>query len=204
MPRNIHSEPRVTISGGSCSLEMRNAFIPPPAIPNKRVIHAAAGSGKLQSRHTAPNTTAARPIMEPTDRSIPPVMITGVSAIASKPSSTLKRRTSKKLLALRKFCAIAENSATSASNPASSLLTPVDRAGTRNCLLPASGSTSRIVDYRSQNDSALNSSFPIGAHAEECQRRTDCTEESAAENSSSDCSNASSNRRSAYDHGRND
>src|SRR5215470_4115801 len=204
MPRNIQNEPRVTISGGSCSFEMRNAFRPPPAIPDRRAIHAATGNGKFQSRHAVPNTTAARPIIEPTDRSIPPVMITGVSATASNPSSTLKRRTSTKLLVLKKFCAIAENSATCPSNAARRIHTPAGTTGMRNRLMPAPGSTSRIVDYRSQNDSALNRSFPISTHAKECQRRTDRSEQNDAEHTSSDRSNTSSNRRSPDNNSGND
>src|SRR5262245_15318592 len=204
MPRNIQNEPRVTISGGSRSFEMRSAFRPPPAIPDMRAIHAAAGTGKFQSRHAAPNTTAARPIIEPTDRSIPPVMITGVSATASNPSSTLKRRTSTKLLVLKKFCAIVENSATCPSNAPRRIHTPAGTTGMRNRLMLASGSTSRIVDYRSQNDSALNGSFPISTHTKECQRRTDSSKQNDAEHSSSDRSNTSSNRRSAYNDSGND
>ena len=47
---------------------------------------------------------------------MPPLMMTGVNATASSPSSTLRRVTSKKFPSVKKFCAIAENSATSASS----------------------------------------------------------------------------------------
>ena len=48
---------------------------------------AAVGFGALGGG-VIPNRTAHRPIIEPTDRSIPPVRITGVMATASRPIST--------------------------------------------------------------------------------------------------------------------
>ena len=57
---------------------------------------AAAAIGQPPSRHNTPNTTAESPMIEPTDRSMPPVIMIGVIASASSPNSTLKRTTSKK------------------------------------------------------------------------------------------------------------
>ena len=56
-----------------------------------------------QSRHNLPNNTADSPISEPTDKSMPPATITGVSATASKPISTLRRTTSNALSRVKKF-----------------------------------------------------------------------------------------------------
>ena len=50
-----------------------------------------------------PNNTAHRPIIEPTDRSMPPVRITGVIATASRPISTECLNTLEKFLSVRKF-----------------------------------------------------------------------------------------------------
>src|SRR5262249_4900692 len=58
-------------------------------------------------RQSLPKSTADRPISEPTERSIPPLTITGVSATASSPISTLSRTTSKALARVRKFVPIA-------------------------------------------------------------------------------------------------
>ena len=73
-------------------------------------------SGSPPSRHAAPKTTAASPIIEPTERSMPPVIITGVSASASSPSSTLSRTTSKKLAVVKKLGASAEKAAISSAS----------------------------------------------------------------------------------------
>ena len=48
----------------------------------------AAGIGRPASRQSRPRITADRPIIEPTERSMPPVMIIGVITRASRPTST--------------------------------------------------------------------------------------------------------------------
>src|SRR5688572_15218379 len=115
MPRNSDSVPSVTMSGGIPSRATSAALSAPPAVPAARLISAATPTGRFQSRWARPKTTAASPIIAPTDRSMPPVTITGVRAIASRPNSTLSRVSSKKLPMLAKFGAIAENSAISAT-----------------------------------------------------------------------------------------
>src|SRR5688572_32971479 len=63
--------------------------------------------------------------MEPTDKSIPPEMITGVSTSASNPISTLKRVTSKAFEAVRKLLPVKlkmTHSVTSTRTSAHSLL----------------------------------------------------------------------------------
>ena len=107
MPRNSESEPSVTISGGRFSLVISTAFSSPAAHPNTSAAPAAAGIGQPPSRHSTPNTTAESPMIEPTDRSIPPVIMIGVIASASKPNSTLRRTTSKKFASVKKFSPIA-------------------------------------------------------------------------------------------------
>ena len=107
MPRNSDSEPSVTISGGRFSLVISTAFSSPATHPNTSAAPAAAGIGQPPSRHSTPNTTAESPMMEPTDKSIPPVIMIGVIASASKPSSTLNRTTSKKFDSVKKFSPIA-------------------------------------------------------------------------------------------------
>ena len=62
--------------------------------------------------------------MEPTDRSIPPATITGVSATARRPSSTLNRVISKKLPSVKKFGATAEKKTISAAHTSSSTHSP--------------------------------------------------------------------------------
>ena len=98
MPRNIENEPSVTISGGMLQpRDQQRIQRAARAARAASAISAAAAMGSRQSRHAAPNTTAASPIIEPTERSMPPVIMIGVSASASSPSSTLSRTTSKKL-----------------------------------------------------------------------------------------------------------
>ncbi len=70
------------------------------------------------SRQSLPKTTAERPISEPTDRSMPPVVITGVKATASRPISTLRRSTSNALASEKKLVPItAKTAISSASRP---------------------------------------------------------------------------------------
>ena len=83
--------PRVTISGGSLKRAISSAFNAPPAQPIRERPAAPTASGKCQSCQAAPKTTAAKPIIEPTERSMPPVTMTGVRASASNPTSTLIR-----------------------------------------------------------------------------------------------------------------
>ena len=64
---------------------------------NAAVPSAANASGQCASCHNQPSVTAANPIIEPTDKSIPPVIMTGVKIKASKPISTLSLTISKRL-----------------------------------------------------------------------------------------------------------
>src|SRR5262245_52069468 len=115
-PRNSENDASVTMSGGRFSPATSTALSAPPAQPTISASAAAIGIASSQSRYAAPSTTADRPIIEPTDRSIPPVTMTGVSATASSPSSTLKRITSKKFATDKKFGAMNEKTTTSATS----------------------------------------------------------------------------------------
>ena len=100
------------------------AFSAPPAQPSSSAAPAAAAIGQPPSRQSAPNTTAESPMMEPTDRSIPPVIMIGVSASASRPNSTLRRTTSKKFASVKKFSPIAAKMASSAASASASTHSP--------------------------------------------------------------------------------
>src|SRR5262249_26244070 len=102
----------------------------------------------------------------------------GVSATASSPSSTLSRVTSKRLPAVRKFGAIAANTAHSTASAASSL--PMGPHG-------------------SQDDRSLDRALPVRADAQKCQRRTDCAEQPDAEHGAGERRAAAGHRGSADD-----
>ena len=103
IPRNSEKVPRVTISGGNFKREIINAFSAPPPIPTTSVMTAAKAIGRWASRHKPPSTTADKPIIDPTERSMPPVIMIGVSTSASSPTSTLRRVISKAFAAERKL-----------------------------------------------------------------------------------------------------
>ena len=83
-PRNSEKVPSVTISGGNRSRVINSALRPPAAVPISSVPTAAAGMGQPKSRYNSPNSTADNPISEPTDKSMPPVTMTGVIATAKQ------------------------------------------------------------------------------------------------------------------------
>ena len=112
-PRNSENEPRVTIKAGMRRRVTSNPFSPPASAPTARVKAAAAPIGKPTSRVNLPNSTADSPISDPTDRSMPPLTITGVNATARRPISTLRRTTSKALFRVAKLVPIAAKTAPS-------------------------------------------------------------------------------------------
>ena len=91
MPRKRLNDPSVTIKGGIRSRVMSRALSAPASTPTPSAPAAASGIGKWASRHILPKSTAVNPMSEPTDRSMPPVTITGVIARASNPNSTFSR-----------------------------------------------------------------------------------------------------------------
>src|SRR6185503_19622472 len=106
----------------------------------------------------------------PTERSMPPVIITGVSASASRPSSTLSRTTSKKLALEKKFSPSPEKSRTSNASAASSTHSPFGKQRSRQGL-PALDSKLACIPHRPparsfdrhrrQNDASLNRPLPV-------------------------------------------
>src|SRR5262245_39741678 len=91
------------MSGGMRTTVIIRPLMHPAAVPTTSVRTAAEPIGKPPSRQSLPKTTAERPMSEPTERSIPPPTITGVSATARRPISTLSLKTSKALARVRKL-----------------------------------------------------------------------------------------------------
>src|SRR5215469_9906410 len=91
--------------GGRLRPPIKTPFRNPQAHPTNKLIAIAAGKGVCRSRQRDPNTTAHSARIEPTDKSMPPVMMIGVTANESSPSSTLSRITSNKLAAVKKCSA---------------------------------------------------------------------------------------------------
>src|SRR5579863_844653 len=199
MPRNRENDPSVTISSGIWKRAINSAFSAPPAAPVRSAASVATARGKCQSCQAAPKTTAASPIMEPTERSMPPLIRTGVNAMASRPTSTLVRITSKKLPSVKKFCAMAEKiaiSATRAANRPGRLSTAQDSVWSS----PASHARARpnrIEAYGRQNDRTLNRFFPVRVDAQERKGRTDHAKQGHTQKRPGDGPSSSSDRSSA-------
>src|SRR5690349_2044153 len=200
-PRKSDSEPSVTISGGMPSAAINVALSAPPAQPTASAVAAAAGAGHPQSRDAAPNITAASPIIAPTDRSIPPVTTIGVIAIASSPTSTLTRITSKAFATLRKFGAtIAKTTISTAIAPASARLDTGGGARAGRAREPrAAGKTRRVDRDRGEDNHALQRALPLRADAEKGQCRPDGAEQHDAEECAGNRPAAAGHRR-APDH----
>src|SRR5580704_5702827 len=217
MPRKRENDPSVTTSGGTLVRTINSAFRNPPAQPISRAATPAQGNEKCASCHNAPNATAAKPIIEPTERLMPPVIMTGVSAMAIKPSSTLNRITSKKLAAEKKFGATTENTTISASRAANSNHSPLGKTRSRHFLCSNCWSKECCTFYRTcfpalrphsinhnsgQDDPALDGLLPIRVGAQECQGRPNRTHQYYAENRSQDAARASRDRSAAHYNGR--
>ncbi len=95
---------------------MKNALSIPPRPPVMTAATAAAPTGQPASRHDIPRMTADNPRSDPTDRSIPPVRMTGVRARARRPISTHSRPTSKAFCRVKKFVLTTPNTAISSNN----------------------------------------------------------------------------------------
>src|SRR5215472_11092341 len=131
--------------------------------------------------------------MEPTDRSMPPVTITGVRARASSPSSTPRRTISKAFTEEKKFGPVSVKTAISIRirMPSVSSLPARFSTSTGRNLFECDGT---------QDDRALDGFFPEGVHAEECQRRRDGGEDGGAEQGAPEGALSASDGRAAdYD-----
>src|SRR5438309_4355600 len=171
----MENDPRVTMIGGISRRVIKSALSAPPANPSTMATSAATPIGSPPSRQAAPKTTAASPIIEPTDKSMPPVIITGVSASARSPNSTLRRTTSKKLAVVKKLGASAENAAISSERANSRIHSPLGKARACQVLRSLSGKVAciflraaaqRVDRDRGQNDRALERPLPVGADAQ--------------------------------------
>src|SRR5215467_1292331 len=209
--------------GGKPSRATRVAFKAPPIAPRTSAPDAATQMGAPASRHSVPNSTADNPIIEPTDKSIPPVMITGVRARANNPISTLKRTTSAALVRVKKLVPARLN-------------TPISMATTKNCIhsrfgksrrdrgrstenvsaenrstesgfgsdIPCTSSQPAIGRNGGQDYSALDRFFPIRTRSKEGERGADCPEQYYTDGRSPQGSPTPSDGSSAYDDSRND
>src|SRR5688572_6485737 len=195
MPRKSENDPRVTINGGSPSRVISRPLSAPPATPVAIAHSPASGSGIPRSRAAAPKTTAASPIIEPTDRSIPPLIRMGVSAIASSPSSTLSRSTSNKLPSEKKRSAISEKIAISTSRTASSVVSAVLR-------MPVS-QPYRVDRHRHQDDESLHGTLPVRGDSEERERGAESAEQDDAQHGPCHRAAPAGNRGAADDNGGN-
>src|SRR5215475_13258089 len=205
IPRNSERVPSVTISRGTRRLATSSAFSAPPAHPTARASAMAPTIEKFHSRYAAPITTADRPSIDPIERSMPPVTMTGVMATDNRPSSMPSRTTSAALAMLRKCCAISENTATSTASMATSDLgmglSPDRRRRHRS---PRCRPTTTGIHRDSrQNDHALNRALPVGAGAEERQCWTNRSKQHDAEQRPPDGAAPTSRRDAADDDGGN-
>src|SRR5690242_10450181 len=213
MPRKSDSVPNVTMSGGKPRRVIMSTLSPPPASPTSSVSAIATGMGAPPSRQSAPNTTAASPIIEPTDRSIPPVTMIGVSASASSPTSTARRVTSNAFPAVRKWRPVRPNATHSAAMTPSSSHSPLGKRRSRNdgatsadCSAMDSADMmlqppeSDIGAEASEDDRALDRPRPQRADAHEGEGSTDGAEERDADDGADRPSASPGDRRAPHDH----
>src|ERR1700733_9514075 len=175
MPRKRENEPRVTMSGGILRRVINAALSAPPRDPASRASAAAAGMGRPATCHAAPKITAASAIMDPTERSIPPVITMGVMASDNKPNSTLRRITSKRFSLVKKFSPMAAKMAISKSSTKARTHSPLGNQRSRQALCSVSGSEICIAPplcaqgvhgNGGQDDAAFYSALPVGGESE--------------------------------------
>ncbi len=204
------------MSGGMPAARRATAFSDAAGGADRDGARAARdhGSAGPSPATPMPKTTAASPIIAPTDRSMPPVTMTGVSAMASRPSSTLSRVISKKLPAVAKFGAIASEERDLGGKTTSRMMSPV-RKPCRAVVMMRS--RRRRPRYERAAESRIASiataarmiapwmrALPVRADAEERQRRADGAEQHDAEQRAGDRAAAAGDRRAADDDGGDD
>jgi hypothetical protein len=104
-PLAMLSIPSVTTNGGTRKKATMDPFTSPSARPASRPIGTATYNGYCSPMLVLANTAAAMPPKaktEPTDKSIPPVRMTNVMPIASKPLMDVCRSTLRRLTVVRK------------------------------------------------------------------------------------------------------
>ena len=83
--------PSVAISGGTRKRVMMTPLTKPAKVPTTSPRPIATGSGRPMFFQNTPIRIAVMPRIEPTDRSMPPVMMTKVMMIAISPTSVISR-----------------------------------------------------------------------------------------------------------------
>ena len=167
-----------------------------PAAPTQRGHRQRQPASRCQA---APNTTAARPIIEPTDRSMPPVMMTGVSATASRPELDAEPEDLEEVAdrdeAARAIAANTAISATQRQRAAPTRRSANQRCTPASCAAPRPRRRAVTRAARSRTAStataarmmrALDRPLPVRADAEERQRRADRAEQDDAEQRAGD------------------
>ena len=101
-PRITDNVPSVVMNGLMRARATSRPLIRPAPAP---VINAAAMPSRGQPVRVAviAPSTAARPIVEPTERSMPPAMMTSASPSATIPTTEISRATLNRLRAVRKY-----------------------------------------------------------------------------------------------------
>src|SRR4051812_5344530 len=213
-PRKREKVPNVTMSGGKSSRAIITALSAPPSSPSTSVSATASGSGTPASRQSAPSTTAASPIIEPTERSMPPVMMIGVIASASSPISTARRVISNAFEAPRKLCPVRPNTAHSAASTTSSTHSPFGKSRSRSGASVLSAGASEtddmslqpvdhdVRDERREDDPPLDRLLPERVDAEERERGADGAKKNAAEQGAGGRAAPAGDGRAADDHRR--
>src|SRR5436190_4655292 len=196
IPRNSENVPSVTISGGALSFVIIAALSAPPSSPTTSVIAIATGIDRPASRQSPPMTTADSPIIEPTERSMPPVMMIGVMIRARRPISTLSRVTSNAFPVVAKLFPENANSRHSTAITMSRIHSLFGKSRALQSCSVLSGtccgceiassiflkSSKRDIGcQRRQNDPPLDSFFPKRIYAEKRQRCSDRPEQGDAD-----------------------
>src|SRR5437588_979944 len=193
MPRYSENVPRVTMSGGSPRPPIRIPFRSPQLHPASKVRTIAIGKGTWASRQSTPNTTEHNASIDPTDKSMPPVMMMGVSASESSPSSTLSRTTSNRFASVKKCSAAKAKIRHSHANTIRSTHSPFGNkrresgdsssgtgAGEVEVDMLVDSADSRIGKDGCQDDCSLNRLFPERIYASEHQCRSDASQQSCS------------------------
>ena len=106
--------PRVTINEGTRSRALIQPFTQPAKLPARIARSTATGTGTSQLSRAKPNTAPAKPSTEPTDRSIPAVMITRVMPAAMTVSVGIWLAKLEKVAAVKNRSLLSENRPTKA------------------------------------------------------------------------------------------
>src|SRR6185503_4038632 len=190
-PRKSENDPSVTMSAGMRRRVISVAFSSPASPPIPSVATAATAIGRWASRHSLPNSTAERPMREPTDRSMPPVTITGVIASARRPISALSRTISPLFASPQKLRPRIEKTTVSATIRITSTPSWLRRSfrtqggwsvcGKACANISSLPQINRIGRHGDQDNCALDRLLPVRLRLEEHQRGGDRAQEHHAD-----------------------